>query len=180
MPHQIYTITDFEIVAPYTLHLTFDDGVVKTIDLSPILRGELYSPLRDLEFFNQVKLDRDAGTIVWPNEADFDPATLHDWDEVGAEMIEMASKWEIKAPTVESMTFEQVLQFARDLEPSAKIKLIRILAQDLETFADKLAPLEPFTTYQIYTPFVPPGTATALKEALDKYEAEEKQDQDKE
>lgn len=91
--HQIYTITSFEIVAPCTLQLTFDDGAEKTIDLSPILRGELYSPLLDLDFFNKVRLDTERGTVVWPNDADFDPATLHDWDKVGAEMIEMASKW---------------------------------------------------------------------------------------
>lgn len=97
MPHLNYTITNFEIVAPYTLRLTFDDGAVRTIDLSPVLRGELYSPLRDLDFFNQVKLNREIGTIVWPNEADFDPATLHDWDEVGPEMIEMASKWQLNS-----------------------------------------------------------------------------------
>jgi hypothetical protein len=31
--------------------------------------------------------------LVWPNEADFDPATLHDWGEVGKAMIEMAQSW---------------------------------------------------------------------------------------
>jgi len=31
---------------------------------------------------------------VWPNEADFDPATLHDWDRVGEALIEMAHSWE--------------------------------------------------------------------------------------
>lgn len=96
MPHEIHSITDFRIVAPYTLQLTFEDGASQTIDFQPILRGELYSPLRDLDFFNQVRLDKEAGTIVWPNEADFDPATLHDWDQVGAEFIETASKWEEK------------------------------------------------------------------------------------
>src|SRR5437016_3581863 len=96
MLHEIFTITDFEIVAPYTLRLTFDDGVTKTIDLSPMLRGELYSPLRDLDFFNSIRLDPEVGTIVWENGADFDPATLHDWDQVGPAMIEMASKWDLE------------------------------------------------------------------------------------
>lgn len=95
MFHGIYSITNFKIVAPYSLQLTFDDGTTKTIDFTPMLRGELYSPLRDLKFFNQVQLDQEAGTIVWSNGADFDPATLHNWDTVGPAMIEMASKWEI-------------------------------------------------------------------------------------
>jgi hypothetical protein len=24
----------------------------------------------------------EAGTLVWPNDADFDPSTLHDWPNV--------------------------------------------------------------------------------------------------
>jgi hypothetical protein len=96
MSHNIYSVIDSKIVAPYTLRLTFDDQTSKTIDFTPMLRGELYSPLRDLKFFNQVQLDKEAGTIVWSNDADFDPATLHDWDSVGRAMIEMASRWEIE------------------------------------------------------------------------------------
>ncbi len=44
-----------------------------------MLTGELYSPLQDLGLFNQVQLDPEISTLVWPNGADFDPATLHDW-----------------------------------------------------------------------------------------------------
>ncbi len=93
MFHEIYTVTDFEIVAPYTLRIKFDDDSVKIINFWPMLRGELYGPLRDLDFFNQVWLDPESGTLVWPNEADFDPATLHDWDEVSEAMIQMAQTW---------------------------------------------------------------------------------------
>ncbi len=93
MFHKIYSVTSFEIIAPYTLHLKFDDSSVKTINFWPMLQGELYGPLRDLDFFNQVRLDSEGGTLVWPNDADFDPATLHDWEEVGQAMIEMARAW---------------------------------------------------------------------------------------
>jgi hypothetical protein len=44
-----------------------------------ILAGELYGPLLDLKLFNQVRLDQEVYTLVWPNDADFDPATLHNW-----------------------------------------------------------------------------------------------------
>ncbi len=93
MEHEIYTVIDFAIVAPYTLHVQFDDESVQVINFWPMLRGELYSPLRDVAVFNQVRLDPEAGNLVWPNEADFDPATLHDWSTVGAAMIKMAQSW---------------------------------------------------------------------------------------
>jgi len=31
--------------------------------------------------------------LVWPNGADFDPATLHDWPELGDELAAMARSW---------------------------------------------------------------------------------------
>jgi hypothetical protein len=93
MFHEIYTISDFEVVAPYTLRIRFKDNSIKLINFWPMLRGELYGALRDPDFFNQVRLDTESGILVWPNEADFDPATLHDWDRVGEAMSAMASSW---------------------------------------------------------------------------------------
>src|SRR5439155_5247517 len=69
----------FDIVSAFALRVRFDDNTEQTIDFRPILAGELYSPLRDLELFNQVRIDPEVETLVWPNGADFDPATLHDW-----------------------------------------------------------------------------------------------------
>lgn len=82
MKHKIYRVTDFAVIAPYTLRVSFDDGSQQEINFEPMLFGELYLPLRDLELFNQVQIDREVHTLVWPNGADFDPATLHDWPEL--------------------------------------------------------------------------------------------------
>ena len=79
MNHPIYRVRSFEIVAPYTLRVHFHDDAEQTIDLLPILAGEMYGPLCDLALFNQVRIDPEVKTLVWPNGADFDPATLHDW-----------------------------------------------------------------------------------------------------
>lgn len=97
--HQIYTVTDFKIVEPYTLEIRFDDNSLQVINFWPMLRGELYGPLRDPDLFNQVRLDRESGTLVWPNEADFDPATLHNWPEIAQDMIQMAAAWPEPAST---------------------------------------------------------------------------------
>ena len=43
--------------------------------------------------FEQVRIDPDTWTLVWPNGADFDPATLHDWPDAGPRMIDMARDW---------------------------------------------------------------------------------------
>jgi Protein of unknown function (DUF2442) len=60
----------------------------------PILAGELYAPLRDLSMFNQVRIDSEARTLVWPNGADFDPATLHEWPNREAAFQELAQSWD--------------------------------------------------------------------------------------
>lgn len=98
MHHDLHNITGFVIVGPYTLRITFDDNTSKTIDFWPLLRGELYGPLRDRALFERVRLDAEIGTLVWPNGGDFDPATLYDWDVVGEAMIRMAQSWSEPVP----------------------------------------------------------------------------------
>ncbi len=83
----------FEIVGPYTLRVEFDDGAEQVIDFRPVLEGVLYGPLQDKSVFNQVEIDPEVHTLVWPNGADFDPATLHDWPEYADEMKRMAKRW---------------------------------------------------------------------------------------
>jgi hypothetical protein len=95
MSHAIYRVTKFTIVGPYTLHIGFDDQSEQRIDFRPILAGELYAPLRDVDLFNQVMLDPEVHTLVWPNGADFDPATLHDWPQLKEALIERAKRWEL-------------------------------------------------------------------------------------
>jgi len=93
MKHAIYRVQSFTIVSPYTLCVRFDDRTEQTIDLGPILAGELFGPLRDPELFNQVRIDSEAHTLVWPNGADFDPATLHDWPQYERELRDLAPRW---------------------------------------------------------------------------------------
>jgi len=75
MNHPIHRVISFEILSPYKLRIHFEDLTEQNIDFEPVLAGELYGPLHDLELFNQVQIDSDAHTLVWPNGADFDPAT---------------------------------------------------------------------------------------------------------
>ena len=93
MDHSIHKVTGFEVVGPYSLRVSFEDRVTRTIDFSSILNGELFGPLRNLKVFEAVSLDPEVHTLVWPNGADFDPTTLHDWPEHEAAMKKMACGW---------------------------------------------------------------------------------------
>ncbi|NOX61567.1 MAG: DUF2442 domain-containing protein [Chloroflexi bacterium] len=96
MIHPIYRVIDFEIVGPYTLRVSFDDGVERIIDFRPVLAGPIYGPLLDEQLFNQVEIDAEVHTLVWPNGADFDPETLHEWPRYADDMAQMAKRWSEK------------------------------------------------------------------------------------
>jgi hypothetical protein len=91
--HPIYRVQWFQIVAPYTIRVRFDDQSEQVINFEPVLGGGLYRPLRDATLFNQVQLDPEVHTLVWPNGADFDPATLHDWPNQVEALVARARQW---------------------------------------------------------------------------------------
>ncbi len=95
MSHPIYRIESFQSEGPYKLLVRFDDETEQMIDFRPVLTGSLFGPLRDLELFNQVRIDPEVHTLVWPNGADFDPATLHDWPQHAAELASRAAGWDL-------------------------------------------------------------------------------------
>lgn len=92
--HPIYRVRSFQRVAPYTLRVQFDDQTEQVINFEPVLAGELYRPLRDAALFNQVQIDPEVHTLIWPNGADFDPATLHDWPTQAEALATRARQWE--------------------------------------------------------------------------------------
>ncbi|MFP4336288.1 MAG: hypothetical protein ACLFQP_00005, partial [Halothece sp.] len=50
------------------------------------------------------------------------------------------------------MNLSEILPSVRQLSTSEKLKLIRLIAEELET-AEDIAPLEPFKTYDLPTPY---------------------------
>lgn len=93
--NHIVRIAKVKALRPYIIELTFTDGKIKTVDLEPVLYGEMYSPLRDEAVFNQVRVNPEVCTIEWPNGADFDPATLYNWDEHVQELSQRCKEWEM-------------------------------------------------------------------------------------
>lgn len=72
-------ITNVRHVEGFVLALTFADGTEATPDFSDKVagRGGVFTPLQDISFFAQVKIDPEAGTLVWPNGVDLDPDVLY-------------------------------------------------------------------------------------------------------
>ena len=74
-------LQDIEAVKPlgdYRLYLRFETDIEGDVDLVGQLRFRgVFEPLRDREYFARVRVDRELGTIVWPNGADLDPDVLY-------------------------------------------------------------------------------------------------------
>jgi hypothetical protein len=73
---------DIAAVQPYPtrqLELTFADGLKGTVDLDEIIQHYtgVFAPLLDENYFSQVRLNAELGTIVWPNGADLCPDVLY-------------------------------------------------------------------------------------------------------
>ncbi len=62
----------------YTVYVRFEDGAEAEVDLGYLAYlGGVFEPLRDPEYFRQLRADPELRTIAWPNEADIAPETLY-------------------------------------------------------------------------------------------------------
>jgi hypothetical protein len=75
---QLVDITAVEVIAPYTLRLTFADGTVGDVDFTTREWRGVFEPLRDPDYFARVEVDPEAGTITWPDGLDMAPEPLYD------------------------------------------------------------------------------------------------------
>ena len=76
-----YEVRAVEHLGGHRLRLTFADGLVGDVDLGDRFTGRVgsvFEPLRDVDYFAQVTVDEELGTIVWPNGADLAPDVLHE------------------------------------------------------------------------------------------------------
>jgi hypothetical protein len=71
-------LTEAHPLDGYVARVRFEDGTSSDVDLSYLLDlGGVFEPLRDPSYFRQLRADPEAGTIVWPNQADIAPETLY-------------------------------------------------------------------------------------------------------
>lgn len=66
MTPPLYDVIDVQVVGHHRLRLTFEDGTVGEVDLSRQEWRGVFEPLADPEYFAQVRVDAEGGTMVWP------------------------------------------------------------------------------------------------------------------
>lgn len=71
-----FSVKKVRPVPDYELVLTFEDGNVKKFDMKPFLEKGIFRELKNEEMFNTVRVS--FSTVVWDNEADFDPEALYE------------------------------------------------------------------------------------------------------
>jgi hypothetical protein len=72
-------ISSVKHIRNFELEVGFTDGTLATLDLRGRIdgRGGVFQALQDTDYFKQVVVDREAGTLVWPNGVDFCPDVLY-------------------------------------------------------------------------------------------------------
>ncbi len=68
-------VVDAEYLQNYQLKIVFSNGVEKVVDCEKWLKGEIFEPVRKLEYFKKFFVD--GWTISWENGADIAPETLY-------------------------------------------------------------------------------------------------------
>lgn len=76
--HKIIKVLEVTHLGEHKLKLKFDNGEIKTVDLWPRIQSAtgMFKELQDLEYFAKVAIDRNLGTITWPNGLDWAPDAL--------------------------------------------------------------------------------------------------------
>ena len=70
------TVRGVHVLGALRVRLLFSDGLVRDLDLSPMLTGPAFARHRlDAAFFGKARIRH--GTITWPDDTDLDPTVLH-------------------------------------------------------------------------------------------------------
>lgn len=72
-------VTEVRPLENRNLDLIFADGLHAVVAMDQVVQdySGIFAALLDDRFFRQVRVDRELGTIVWPNGADVCPDVLY-------------------------------------------------------------------------------------------------------
>jgi hypothetical protein len=71
-----FSVKEVEPATDYTLIITFENGEKRQFDMKPYLDIGIFRELRDIDVFRTAHVC--FNTVVWDNEADFDPEALYE------------------------------------------------------------------------------------------------------
>ena len=75
----MHDVTTVECLGNRRLLLTFDNDERREVDIAALIPFDgVFEPLKDPDYFRQVRVEPDVGTIVWPNGADLCPDVLYE------------------------------------------------------------------------------------------------------
>jgi hypothetical protein len=75
----LFDIVAAKYIDDYRVQVTFENGKTGIIDFSPYIKsGGVYKPLDNKDYFKRFRINKDLGTICWPNGADVAPETLYE------------------------------------------------------------------------------------------------------
>jgi len=75
---KLLDIVNAEYIGDCKILFTFENGEKKLVNLEDMLWGEVFEPLKDKTLFKQFKINKEYGTIVWPNGADVAPDGMYE------------------------------------------------------------------------------------------------------
>ena len=70
-------VTGVAVIGQYKLRLLFEDGTVGDVSFEGREWKGVFEPFRDPAVFANVYVDRQFGTIAWPNGLDMAPEPLY-------------------------------------------------------------------------------------------------------
>ena len=76
--NKLVSVVSVEWLGGHRLRVGFDNGDVGEVDLSKHMKFRgLLQPLADPAFGSKAFVNREIGTVCWPNDLDLDPVVLH-------------------------------------------------------------------------------------------------------
>jgi hypothetical protein len=71
-------VSEAVYVKDYIIKIRFTDGVEGEVNFEGELEGDIFEPLKDVEYFKKFIVHPELHTLTWSNGADFAPEFLYD------------------------------------------------------------------------------------------------------
>ncbi|MHB0878159.1 MAG: DUF2442 domain-containing protein [Anaerolineae bacterium] len=73
---RLVRVVSVQVLRGFRVRVRFEDDTIREIDLSPLMRGPVFEPMRrDPATFRSLRVV--GGVLTWPNGADIDPDVLY-------------------------------------------------------------------------------------------------------